>query len=507
MDKSLSKRALGGFGWILTGTGAQAVVQILVLAALARLLTPTDFGLVAAALVVVKFSELFSELGIGPSIIQLSQLEDRHLRVGFSVSLLFSAALAAVIFALAPAFASFFRLPELAPVLRAMVLVFPLHGLAVVGESLLTRELKFRQLAWMQAVSHLGGSAIGIGLAFLSYGVWALVAATLTQGAINTALLFIVQPFPKRPMYERATFRELIFSGGAFTATRILNYLALQGDNFVVGRWLGASALGMYGRAYSLMITSVTLFGKPTSRVLFPAMAKVQNEPERLATAYRRGVALIALIILPASAAIFALAPEMIRVLLGPAWDEVVVPFQILTAGMLFRTSYKVSGALVLATGSNARRIGTQFIYAALVIGGALIGQRWGIAGVAAGVLAALTANFFLMARISLSITQLKWREFFAAHVAALALAAVVGIEAWICATLLRSLSAPAIIVLLVAVLVNVLTLLAALRLVPRLAFGQDGLWMLQTLVGYVPTRFTFARRLKKNLESVLHTT
>ncbi len=99
----------------------------------------------------------------------------------------------------------------------------------------------------------------------------------------------------------------------------MFNYFALQGDNLVVGRWLGVSALGLYGRAYNLMTISVNVLGQVLDKVLFSAMAKVQNEPERLVTAYRRGTALIGLTILPISVVSYILAPELINVLLGPA--------------------------------------------------------------------------------------------------------------------------------------------------------------------------------------------
>ena len=468
---------------MFTGSGVQAILQWLVLIVLARLLTPADFGLVSAALVVVGLSQNLSQLGVGPAVVQIPQLEARHLRTGFTMSVLFGFLLAGLIWLLSPYIADFFRMQELTPVLRTLSWIFPFSGSSVMAESLLQRELHFRWLAGIQVVSYaVGYGVVGVSLASLGYGVWALVNANLAQTIVKSTILLIVQPCPKRLRIEWSAFKELMYFGGGFTLARISNYVALQGDNLVVGRWLGAAALGLYGRAYQLMVLPATLFGQVLDSVLFPAMAKVQNEPERLATAYRRGVALLGLLILPTSAATFMLAPELIQVFLGPAWRDAVVPFQILTVGMLFRTSYKMSDSLARATGAVYRRAWRQGVYAALVVGGAWIGQRWGITGVSYGVLGAITVNFFLMAELSLRLTAMTWKSLLEVHYPALSLTAIVCLEVWGVALLTKTLALPAIVLLSASGLVVASSLLVLLCLTPKFVLGRDGVWMLKTL-------------------------
>src|SRR5947209_9612161 len=140
----MTSRTLGGLFWLFLGTGSQAVLQVLVLAVLSRLLAPADFGLVAAALAVVGFSTIFSQLGIGPAVVQRLDLKPAHLRMGFTLSLLLGFLLAALAWVFAPAIADCFRLPRLIPILRAVSLVFSLQGMSVVAESLLQRDLQFR---------------------------------------------------------------------------------------------------------------------------------------------------------------------------------------------------------------------------------------------------------------------------------------------------------------------------------------------------------------------------
>jgi O-antigen/teichoic acid export membrane protein len=475
--------------------GIQAGLQVLVTSILAHLLAPADFGLVSAALVVVGFSAIFSQLGVGPAVVQRPDLETRHVRTGFTVSMLFSIALAGLLFLFAPGFASFFRLQDLTPIIRAMSLVFLCQGLSVVAESLLQRDLRFRWLAGVNVVAYaIGYGTVGIVLAFLRFGVWALVGAHLAQTIFRTIILLVAHPHPMRPLLERQAFKELMYFGGGFTAARVCNYIAGQGDNWVVSRWLGAASLGLYGRAYQLMAMPATLFGQVLDKVLFPSMSRVQSQPKRLSVAYGRGVALIALLVLPMSVMLFVLAPEFIYVLLGPKWVEVVVPFRIFAVGMLFRTSYKMSDSIARATGAVYRRAWRQGIYAFLVVGGAWIGQHWGLAGVAFGVLGAIAINFVLMAQLSLNLAAMTWRSYWAVHIPALALTAVLGVEVWALAMALRNWGFSPILVLMTSAAVMLATLLLLLRYMPGRFLGQDGMWMLQTLTAYIPKKINLFR-------------
>jgi thymidylate kinase len=273
--------------------------------------------------------------------------------------------------------------------------------------------------------------------------------------------------------------------GGGFTASRFSNYLAGQAEHLVIGRCLGPVALGVYGRAYQLMAGPAVLFGNVLDRVLFPTMVHVQNEPKRLAEAYRRGIALVALVILPLSAIVVALAPEVVQILLGSDWNAVILPLQILGVGMLFRTGCKISDSLVRATGAVYRRTWRQTAYALLVLVGALIGQFWGVEGVAVAVLVTLALNFFLMAQLALRLAEMPWRTFAAAHLPGLALAALMGTPVALAAAGLRAWDAGPLTVLLLSSAAVVPALIGVVA-VPRIFLGRDGQWMVRKLIALV---------------------
>jgi O-antigen/teichoic acid export membrane protein len=505
---SMTHRTLGGVFWLLSGSGVQALLRIAVIVVMARLLTPADFGLVAGALVFVDFVEVFSDMGLGLVIVQRRDLTDEHVRTGFTVAALLGVLFAAGIWIAAPAISSIFRMEGMTTILRAMALVFPLDSLSLVASALLQRDLKFRTLAGISVVAYVVGyGVVGVTLALLGFGVWALVCAYLAQTLIVSVTLLVVRPHPKRPLLDRQALREMTYMGAGFSAAQICNYIALKGDNAIVGRWLGAGALGLYTRAYGLMTMSVTIFGSAFDRVLFASLSKIQRERERLSLAFRRAVSLIALLILPTSAVAFVLAPELIHVLLGPKWTEVVAPFRILAVGMLFRTGYKVTASVARATGAAYRSAWRQAVYAVTVALGAFVGQSWGVPGVALGVLFALAVFFLLMAQLSVKLTSITWRDYFAAHLPALFLTLLIGSDAWAVATTLRGMGALPLIVLLASILVSVATFFVLLGLSPKLVLGEDGLWALCRIAERVPARFMLVARWKKNLERALIST
>src|SRR5204862_423933 len=210
-----------------------------------------------------------------------------------------------------------------------------------------------------------GGKVVYAGLRLLVLAIMARLLSPADFGIVGAALILVVtRPPALRLLPDRAALGELMYYGGGFTASKIANYFALQVDNLVVGRWLGAAALGFYGRAYELMAGPPHLLGDAVDRVLFPAMASIQTDTRRLADAYRRGVALMGLIMLPASLVLFIVAPELILAMLGPRWTAVVTPFQILALGMFLRTSYRISDVTARATAAVYHRAWRQLVYA-----------------------------------------------------------------------------------------------------------------------------------------------
>jgi len=483
--ENLTKSTVSAFGWQFTSFIAQALLQLLVLAVLARLLTPEDFGVLGLAMIFVGFAALFSQLGVGPALIQRSDLTPLHIRVGFTISILLSLLFTVLLIVASPLAAIIFRDDQVTPVLKIVSLNFMFAGLGVVAESLLKRELRFKRLMWTNVLSYLIGHAgVGIIMAWLGYGVWALVGATLGQSLLKSVLLLIYHPHPILPSLARRESGQLLFFGGGFTLAHFLNYSANQGDYFVVGRVLGSDALGLYTRAYQLMMLPAKYFGQVLTVVLFPVMAKLQHKRAQLTKVYLAGIGMVTLVSAPLGVLMVALAPEIVEVLLGPNWSAAVVPFQVLALGVVARTSYKIDDSLARALGVMYRRSVRDAIYAAAVVLGTWIGLRWGLEGAAFGVLAAVVLNYLLALQMSVGLLDCRWSQIAKALLPAIYPAALVALVSFTLRPALQAYGLPAWFILVAVTLVNGVGIAAMYLLKPQIL----GFYGIETMKRFIPS-------------------
>jgi O-antigen/teichoic acid export membrane protein len=478
---ALSGHAVNGLGWSGLGYVTQGVGQILVLAVLARYVSAADFGVLSATLIVIGVGKLFTQSVVGPAIVQRPGLERRHKVTAFWLAIGSGLTMAAAVVLLAPVVARLFHFDGLQTVLVVLSLSFVLQAPSVVSEALMQRELAFRRLAMADVVSFLVGYCfVGVVLAVAGAGVWALVAANLAQAGLDSLTLITLRRPTVAFEFDRRAANEILHYGAGFTAGKVFNYTAGQGDYFVIARTMTVSDLGYYSRAYQLVAMPAMLLGQVMDRVLFPVMSSLQDDRPRLAEAYRKGISVIATIMSPLSILIVVLAPEIIRVLLGPDWGPVVAPLQVLALGLVCRTGYKISDSLARSTGTVYKRAWRQAIYAGLVVGGALVGKRWGITGVAWGVLLAIVVNYLAMGALSMATVGLTWARFLSAHMRGLMLGLVTAVCTITSARILRSAGVGDLMVLLGSVgLVGSLLGGAALAS-PELVLGADALWVLR---------------------------
>ena len=479
---SRTDRALGGWLWMTLGAAVQGVVMLGVLAVLARLLSPHDFGSVASGLLIINLSAILTQSLVSAAVVQHPKLETAHIRTAFAVAVFGSLLLCAALWWLAPVIAHDLRAESLTPIVRALAWLLPVQAVGSVAEALLRRELQFPVVARIRMVSYtIGYGIVGLAVAMSGGGLWALVAANASQLSVYTILLLRAKRHSLRMAIHGYALRELLSFSGAFMLGSIGNYGAVNGDYLVVVKALGVAALGLYERAYDLMAKPAAFVGQVLDYVLFPVMSQIQHERDRVATAYRRCVAAVALACLPLTGLVLILAPEIVRVVLGPRWDEVTIPFRILAVGTLFRTSYKVSDSLTRALGAVYRRAWRQWTYAACVIGGGSVGQHWGLVGVATAVLIALLANFLLTAHLGTRLVAMPWRDYLAAHGAGIKASIIVAVPALIAATVARTvLHAPPIGVLGITVGGVLLVTVPLFVISPITLVGSDGRWLLE---------------------------
>jgi O-antigen/teichoic acid export membrane protein len=475
--ETLTSRALFGAVWIFSGGAAQSLLKILVLAVLGRLLTPAEFGIVSAAIVVVAFADTFGKLGVAPAIVQVSDLGRRLVRTGFTLTLVFGVAAGLAIYLLAPWIASLFRMESLEPVLRALALIFPVRSFGFVSEALLQRRMQFRALAAVAFVSYvLGYAGVAVTLALAGFGVWALVLGQIAQSAVATLGFVACARHAMLPLADREALKVLGRFGSGVTLARLGNYVAQNADYFVVGRWLGAEALGFYSRTYALMMQPTKVIGDMGDKVLYPALATVQAENDRLLRGFYRSISLIALVTLPLSGVVVAAAPEVVRLLLGEQWGAVVLPLQVLMLVLVFRTAIKAVGTLLRAKGAVYLLAGWQWLYALMIAVGAWLGHVHGIVGVAAAVALVIVANFWLGLAIARTRVPVSLVHVLATLARCGILSAVIAVPVALVRAPLIEVGVPLLALLLAEVAIAGLISLLLWIFLPQL-FGEERRW------------------------------
>ena len=489
----LKSRTASSFAWASAGTGGQVLSQVLALAILARLLTPTEFGVVSAATIIVQLSLILNEFGIGPAVVQRQSMSQIDIRVGFTLSCLFGSFVVFVLWILAPTLAAMFEISELTWVIRAYAVIFIFKSYSAVADALLQRELAFRLLARADTISFaVGYAGVGILSAYVGLTYWSLVLGHLSQSVIKAGLTLRYKNHDKTPSFEIGTVKEFLHFGLGQTASRLGSYVANQGDSFVVAKVLGVERLGEYGRANQLVVMPGNQLGGVFDKVLFPTFSLVQEDKARFGEAYRKALSLIAMIGLPVSAFLFVVAPNITSVMLGDRWGNVIEPMRILSLCLLFRLLHKISDPTARATGAVYQRAWRQGFVAATLVAGSYIGSSQGLVGVAWGVLAATVLDAGLMVQLCSKIAGItSWTV-----LQALSPGLRLGIISYFLAFSVQSTASQFLESHVGILILTIIALMAGLSLViymmPRLSMGKDGV----TVVGYTWALLHLEKRL-----------
>jgi PST family polysaccharide transporter len=398
---------------VLWGFGGQTLGQVAQFAAgivLARLLTPYDFGVAAAAGFFLRLANKLSSVGFGSALVRMKQVRPEHHSSVFVVSFALGVTVWLVLTASANALAQFFHNDAVASALRVAALVYLLLPFGVGQMAELNRQFRFKPLALMDASYTVVFVVVAIGLAWLDFGYWSLILSTVLGSCAATAVKMYFGGVIPRFRFSRAAFREVVPFGIGVQAKRLLTFGGEYLDNLVVGRVLGVTALGFYDKAFSTVDRVVDRLAADPG-VFFRIFSIVQDDPERLRRAYRRAATAVSLIGIPVFAVLIVLGPQLIPFVYGEKWRFSIVPFQILCVAGAFRTSMAYSSTVVQARGRIWAEIVRLSFYVAMVAIGAWLGAAYGIAGVAAAVAIANGIMSIMMQSLVKKFAHLSVRD------------------------------------------------------------------------------------------------
>ena len=413
---NLGKVAAGGVVFTATSQALRQLIQLGVTAVLARHLMPEDFGLIGMAAVTLAFVAPLNEMGMGAALVQRKELAPGHATAVFWAHIAIASAAALLLSAGAPLIAGFFKRDDLTPLLRLMCWNLPIGAAASAPSALLSRDMKFGQLALCETISLTAAGLIGAALAVTGWGVWSLAGQALAGAAITALLLVPLSGL--RPLRARPTWRhlkDLAAFSAPLTGYQLLNFASRNLDDILIGRFLGAGALGYYGMAYRVMMYPLQKVSGIVGRVSFPAFASMRDDLSRIRRGYLRTIRYIALVTFPMMAVVMVAAPEMTEVLFGPTWRPVAPLIAILSLAGMTGSIGTTVGSLFLARGRSDLMLKWELFASSCFTAAIVLGLSWGLTGVA--VAYTVTALFLwpLSHVLANRLIELPMREFFAA--------------------------------------------------------------------------------------------
>jgi O-antigen/teichoic acid export membrane protein len=381
--KDLKEKTVRGGVAKLSGQAANFVLRIGQTMVLSRLLDPKDFGLVAMVTVVTGVYSIFTSAGLSSATVQRATVTDEQVSTLFWINILIGAVLGLLCLASAPVLVSFYHEPRLFWVTVAMAAGFLLNAAGVQHYALLQRQMRYIALTWIDIFSSLLSTAIGIGMAMAGFGYWALVVMTISYSVFSTSFVWLSTKWiPGKPR-RGVGIRSMLRFGGTITLNGLVMYIGYNLEKLLLGRFWGADALGLYGRAYQVINIPTENINSAVGGLAFAGLSRVQHDPDRFKSYFLKGYSLVVTMTLFFTIFSCLFAEDIILVLMGPKWKDAVDIFRLLTPTVLIFGMINPLGWLLQSSGRQERSLKIALVIAPIVILSIAIGIPYGPKGVA----------------------------------------------------------------------------------------------------------------------------
>lgn len=334
---SLKKQAVKGAVWTYAQQFGTQLISFVVSIFLARILLPEEFGLIGMIAIFMGIGNTLFDGGMTSSLIRSDNLEKSDYSTVFIFNLGVSVAVYCIIFLLAPLIADFYKQPDLTSITQIYSLSFVFSAFGSVQNTMLTKAMNFKKQALLTFPPLLAGSIVALIMANQGYGVWSLVGMTLVNTFVLSCILWITSPWKPSLLFSKEKFKLHFNYGYKLTLSSILDIIFTNIYQIVIGRFFSASVVGYYTRANQLMMMPIGNVSTALNKVAFPLFAELQNEEERLRSAYKRIMLLVLYIISPIIVFMLVLAEPLTVFLFTEKWLPMVPIFQVIClSGLLY---------------------------------------------------------------------------------------------------------------------------------------------------------------------------
>jgi len=410
----LASLAVKGLKWSSISRFGRQLIQYVTTLILAFLLSPEDFGLIAIAFIIIGFLDIFKDLGTSSALIYIDNPSRNLLSSVFWVNVFFGIAISTLIFLTAPLVADFFSNSQSISVLKVLSISFTISSFGIVQKALLEREFKFDLLARSELLSVLGGSAIGITLAFVGYGVWSLVIQALVSALLFTIFLWLSGKWKPELHFSLDEIKTVFEYSLNLLGYNVFNYFVRNMDYILIGKYLGERELGHYYLAYRIMLYPVQNISLVVSRVMFPIYSRIKEDNSRFGKIYSKVAVAIALITFPLMAIIMGVNDIFASVLFSVKWDTdlLALLLVILAPVGMIQSIATTTGSIYQAKGKTDWMFRWGVLTGFIVVGGFVIGLNWGVVGVAVSYLVTTILLLYPVFAIPFKLIGLRFGNF-----------------------------------------------------------------------------------------------
>ena len=381
-DRSLSQKVSKGAAWVTATAVVTRGFYFITAIIMARLLLPSDFGLMAIAMSIITFTQGTTDTGFLSALIQKQDKTEEFLNTAWTIELVRYIILAMVLFFTAPLLSIYFAEPNITPVLRVLSVSVIIQGLRNVGIIFFRKNLQFDKQFVVEVVPLITNIVLVIPLAYILRSVWALVLTTLATSIVTCLVSYAIHPYRPRLEFNRQKCKELLGFGKWIFGQSIIGVFLNQAVNMFIGKFYAMTNLGFYDRALTFSSTILQQIDILIWKIAYPLYSQLQSEPERLKKAYLNTAYFLYFVGLPMAGGLFILSKDFVYIFLRDEWLPIVPLMQILCLKSAIETINTPSIILFQAIGKpsiGAKRTTLTLILTALMI--YPLSSLWGLSG------------------------------------------------------------------------------------------------------------------------------
>lgn len=376
---SLKQKTITGLIWSFIDDFSSQGITFIVGIILARLLTPKEFGLIGMITIFIAISTSFINSGFSQALIRKKECTEIDYSTVFYFNLLVGILFFGILFVAAPAISRFFNEPQLIPLVRVLGIVLVIDSLTMIQRTTLTRRIDFKLQTKISVIANIVSGGIGIAMAFQGFGVWSLVAKTVSQEGVNSLLLWLWNRW--RPMWTFSikSFKELFSFGSKLLASGLIDTVYRNVYYLIIGKYFSAAELGFYTRADAFKNLPAQNINGIMSRVTFPVLAQIQDDTVRLKATYKIMIKTVMFISFILMAGMAATAEPMVIALIGEQWRPSIIYLQLLTFVGVLYPLHSLNLNMLNVLGRSDLFLKLEIIKKLVAIPTIIIGIIWGI--------------------------------------------------------------------------------------------------------------------------------